>query len=156
MSTIAIGSDDAGAAMKDALRDHLIAKGHDVTDYGSGEDEDYPDVAERVAVAVADGRHDRAVLVCGTGIGVAITANKVPGVRAAQIADAYSAERARKSNDAQIACLGSRTLGIEQAKVCLDHWVASEFDGGRSLPKVRKIQEVEQRQLAAHEAKKFA
>jgi len=151
MSTIAIGSDDAGAAMKDALHDHLVALGHEVKDYGSGENEDYPDVAERVAVAVAAGAHERAVLVCGTGIGMAITANKVPGVRAAQIADAYSAERARKSNDAQIACFGARTLGIEQAKVCLDHWIASEFSGGTSLPKVRKIHEVEQRQLAAYE-----
>ncbi|WP_328687937.1 ribose 5-phosphate isomerase B [Streptomyces phaeochromogenes] len=153
MSTIAIGSDDAGAAMKDTLRDHLIAQGHEVTDYGSGEQEDYPDVAERVAVAVAGGEHERAVLVCGTGIGMAITANKVPGVRAAQISDAYSAERARKSNDAQIACFGARTLGIEHAKVCLDHWIASEFAGGRSLPKVRKIQEVEQRGLATYEEK---
>jgi len=151
MSTIAIGSDDAGAAMKEALREHLIAQGHEVKDYGSGEQEDYPDIAERVALAVAAGEHERAVLVCGTGIGVAITANKVPGVRAAQIADAYSAERARKSNDAQIACFGARTLGIEHAKVCLDHWLASEFAGGTSLPKVRKIHEVEQRRLVTHE-----
>ena len=150
MSSIAIGSDDAGAAMKDALREHLIAQGHDVQDYGSGEQEDYPDVAERVAVAVAGGEHDRAVLVCGTGIGMAITANKVPGVRAAQIADAYSAERARKSNNAQIACFGARTLGVEHARICLDHWLASEFAGGGSLPKVRKIHEVEQRRGAAY------
>lgn len=153
MSSIAIGSDDAGAAMKDALRDHLAALGYELTDYGSGENEDYPDIAERVAVAVAGGEHARAVLVCGTGIGMAITANKIPGVRAAQIVDAYSAERARKSNDAQIACFGARTLGIEHAKVCLDHWITSEFDGGRSLPKVDKIRGVEQRQLAAYEEK---
>lgn len=150
MSSIAIGSDDAGAAMKDALREHLTAQGHEVKDYGSGEQEDYPDVAERVAVAVAGGEHDRAVLVCGTGIGMAITANKVPGVRAAQISDAYSAERARKSNDAQIACFGARTLGVEHARICLDHWLASEFAGGRSLPKVRKIHEVEQRGHATY------
>ena len=153
MSTIAIGSDDAGAAMKDALRDHLVALGYEVKDYGSGENEDYPDVAERVAVAVAEGAHERAVLVCGTGIGMAITANKVPGVRAAQIADAYSAERARKSNDAQIACFGARTLGLEHARTCLDHWIAAEFSGGGSLPKVRKIHEVEQRRRATYEEK---
>jgi ribose 5-phosphate isomerase B len=151
MSSIAMGSDDAGAAMKDALRDHLIALGYQVQDYGQGEEEDYPDVAERVAVAVAGGEHERAVLVCGTGIGMAITANKVPGVRAAQIADAYSAERARKSNDAQIACFGARTLGVEHAKICLDHWINAEFSGGRSLPKVRKIREVERRRLATHD-----
>jgi ribose 5-phosphate isomerase B len=156
MTTIAIGADEAGATMKDALRDQLTALGHDVKDFGSGEGEDYPDVAERVAEAVSRGEFARAVLVCGTGIGMAITANKVPGVRAAQIPDAYSAERARKSNDAQIACFGARTMGIEQAKVCLEHWIASEFAGGGSTPKVRKISEVERRQFAAYEEKKPA
>ncbi|MEU9485301.1 RpiB/LacA/LacB family sugar-phosphate isomerase [Streptomyces decoyicus] len=109
----------------------------------------YPDVAERVARSVARGEHERAVLICGTGIGMAIAANKVPGIRAAQIPDSYSAERARKSNDAQIACFGNRTMGVEAALVCLQHWLVSDFAGGGSAPKVEKIKAVESRNLRA-------
>lgn len=100
---IAVGSDDIGFALKETIEHHLIELCHDVIDFGSqhGEPVDYPDVAIEVARAVAAHRFDRAILVCGTGIGMAITANKVPGVRAASVADPYSAERARKSSDAQ-------------------------------------------------------
>ncbi len=100
---------------------------------------DYPDVAEQVARAVAAGTYGRAILVCGTGIGMAITANKVPGVRAAQASDPYSAERARKSNDAQVLCLGARIVSTENAKLLVDHWLASEFQGGGSARKVAKM-----------------
>ncbi|MEV0278719.1 RpiB/LacA/LacB family sugar-phosphate isomerase [Streptomyces sp. NPDC050610] len=143
--TIAIGADDAGVPMKDELKNYLVEHGYEVEDLSAAPDEDYPDVAQRVAEGVAAGTYDRAVLVCGTGIGMAITANKVPGVRAAQIPDTYSAERARKSNDAQIACFGVRTLGVESAKLCLEHWLGSEFAGGGSAPKVEKIKQVESR-----------
>ncbi|MER7987057.1 RpiB/LacA/LacB family sugar-phosphate isomerase [Streptomyces noursei] len=146
---IAIGADDAGTAMKDAMAAYLAAHGHPVTDLSADATEDYPDVAERVARSVARGEHERAVLICGTGIGMAIAANKVPGIRAAQIPDSYSAERARKSNDAQIACFGSRTMGVEAALVCLRHWLDSDFAGGRSAPKVEKIKQVESRNLRA-------
>ncbi|WP_275461818.1 RpiB/LacA/LacB family sugar-phosphate isomerase [Streptomyces noursei] len=146
---IAIGADDAGTAMKDIMAAYLSAHGHSVTDLSADATEDYPDVAERVARSVARGEHERAVLICGTGIGMAIAANKVPGIRAAQIPDSYSAERARKSNDAQIACFGSRTMGVEAALVCLRHWLDSDFAGGRSAPKVEKIKQVESRNLRA-------
>ncbi|MFK4107476.1 RpiB/LacA/LacB family sugar-phosphate isomerase [Streptomyces sp. NPDC002176] len=146
---IAVGADEVGAALKDTLAQHLRDLGHEVVDLSASPAEDYPEVAARVAEAVAAGTYERAVLVCGTGIGMAITANKVPGVRAAQIPDTYSAERARKSNDAQIACFGHRTMGVESAKQCLEHWLGSEFAGGGSAPKVEKIKRVEARFLGA-------
>jgi ribose 5-phosphate isomerase B len=138
---IAIGSDDLGFALKSAVAAHLRALGHEVVDFGCHESQpiDYPDIAIDVARAVAAGRFDRAILVCGTGIGMAITASKVPGVRAASVADPYSAERARKSNNAQVLCLGSRVVGEQVALLLVDHWLASEFAGGGSARKVAKI-----------------
>jgi ribose 5-phosphate isomerase B len=100
MGAIAIAADDAGAPLKEHLARYLRDHGYEVMDYGNGTEQDYPDVAAEVAEAVARGEHDRALLVCGTGLGMAITANKIPGVRAVTAHDAYSAERARKSNDA--------------------------------------------------------
>ncbi len=139
--TIAIGCDEAAYDLKEALKQMLEAQGHAVEDYGTraGEQAAYPDVAFAVAEAVAGGRHERAVLLCGTGIGMAISANKVPGIRAAQCHDTYSAERARKSNNAQVITMGARVIGPELAKSILGAWLASEFDGGRSAPKVDKI-----------------
>jgi ribose 5-phosphate isomerase B len=138
---IALGSDEAGFELKEALEAYLTDRGYEVIDFGchSLDPVDYPDVAVEVARAVAAGRTDRAILVCGTGIGMAIAANKVPGVRAASVTDPYSAERARKSNNAQILCLGARVTGAELAKVLVDHWLASEFAGGGSARKVAKI-----------------
>jgi ribose 5-phosphate isomerase B len=149
---IAVGSDQLGFELKNELARHIEERGYQVVDYGTRsaeENEDYPDVAERVAIAVAQGRHDRAILVCGTGIGMAITANKVPGVRAAQASDTYSAERARKSNNAQVLTLGALTVAREVAKDIVDHWLDAEFQGGRSTPKVAKIERVERTHLKA-------
>ena len=150
MNAIAIGSDDAGYELKELLAEHLRALGHRVADYGirPEDSDDYPDVALRVAEAVASGQHDRAILICATGIGMAITANKVHGVRAAQAGDPYSAERARKSNNAQVLTLGARVVGPELAKTIIDHWLAAEFAGGRSAVKVAKVDQVD----AAHRA----
>jgi ribose 5-phosphate isomerase B len=136
-----VGSDHMGRHLKDALRDHLRDQGHEVDDAGTDVDDpiDYPDVARTVAEDVAAGHHDRGILVCGTGIGMAITANKVPGIRAAQIADIYSAERAAKSNDAQVVALGAQTLGVESAKMLVEAYLRSTFAGGRSAGKVAKI-----------------
>lgn len=142
---VAIGADDLGFPLKEVVKAHLEARGCEVVDFGVHDDApvDYPDVAVEVARAVADGRFGRAILVCGTGIGMAITANKVPGVRAASVSDPYSAERARKSNDAQVLCLGSRVVGTEVAKLLVDHWLDSEFAGGNSARKVAKIQAID-------------
>ena len=145
MTTIAIGADDAGASLKDHLATYLKERGYEIKDFGNGNEQDYPDVAAAVAEAVARGEHERAVLVCGTGLGMAITANKIPGVRAATAHDPYSAERARKSNDAQIITMGSRIIAPQVAEKVLDHWLASEFEGGRSAPKVEKMKAIDDR-----------
>lgn len=139
---IALGNDEAAVGLRELVAAHLRERGHQVELFGPASADDpvhYPDVAVDVARRVADGSYDRAVLICGTGIGMAIAANKVPGVRAAQAADTYSAERARKSNDAQVLCLGARTLGPELARSIVDAWLDSEFAGGGSAAKVDKL-----------------
>ena len=145
MAAIAVAADDAGAPLKERLAYWLHQQGYEVKDFGNGAGQDYPDVAAQVAEAVARGDHDRALLVCGTGLGMAITANKVPGVRAVTAHDAYSAERARKSNDAQVLTMGARVIAPEAAEMVLEHWLASEFEGGRSAPKVDKMNQVDAR-----------
>jgi ribose 5-phosphate isomerase B len=138
---LAIGCDEAACDLKNALKAHLLAQGHEVTDFGTHDNAPvlYPDVAFEVAQRVAAGEFPRALLLCGTGIGMAICANKVPGIRAAQCHDTYSAERASRSNDAQIITLGARVVGPELAKAIVDTWLRSSFDGGRSQPKVDLI-----------------
>jgi ribose 5-phosphate isomerase B len=143
MQRIAVGADEAGAPLKDHLANYLEEHGYEIKDYGNGTDEDYPDVAAKVAEAVSHGEHDRALLVCGTGLGMAITANKIPGVRAVTAHDPYSAERARKSNDAQVLAMGARVIAPEAAEKVLDHWLASEFQGGGSTAKVEKMNEID-------------
>ncbi|GAA0444084.1 ribose-5-phosphate isomerase [Acrocarpospora corrugata] len=134
---IAMGADHLGFALKETIKAHLGALGHEVVDFGvpDVQEVDYPDIAVEVAREVAAAAFDRAVLVCGTGIGMAITANKVPGVRAASVSDPYSAERARKSNDAQVLCLGARVVGAEVALLLVDHWLAAEFQACGSAAK---------------------
>lgn len=142
---IAIGCDEAAYKLKVELLKHLQEKGVNVTDFGAGEGEIilYPDVAVKVAKAVAAGDYERGILVCGTGIGMSITANKVPNIRAAVCHDLFSAQRARKSNDAQILCLGERVIGVELAKGLVDVWLDCEFSGGGSIAKVDRIKEYE-------------
>jgi len=124
---IALGGDSAGRPLVDVIEAHLRAKGeHHVTNLSqSGY---YADLSAAIASKVKDGEYDRAILCCGTGIGVCISANKVPGIRAALTHDTYSAERAAKSNNAQIITMGARVIGPELAKAIADTWLASEFD----------------------------
>ena len=147
--SVAIGSDEAGFELKKVIIGYLQELGHQVEDYGcySMDPVDYPDIGVKVAEAVASGKHERGILICGTGIGMAITANKVAGIRAAQCHDVYSAERARKSNNAQIMTMGARVIGPELAKTIVKAWMASEFSGGRSARKVAKIMDVESKYL---------
>jgi RpiB/LacA/LacB family sugar-phosphate isomerase len=136
---IAIGADSAGKPLLDVIAAHLAGKqGIEVNDLSqSGY---YADISKVVAESVLDGRHDRAILFCGTGIGVCISANKVPGIRAALTHDTYSAERAAKSNNAQIITMGARVIGPELAKAIVDTWLASEFDpNGPSAGNVEAI-----------------
>jgi ribose 5-phosphate isomerase B len=143
---IGIGSDHLGFELKEKLKDYLASRGFDVADYGchSTEHVDYPDIAFQVAGQVVAGSHPRAVLVCGTGNGMTIAANKVKGIRAALCHDPISAERAGKSNNAQILCMGALIIGFEQAKLVMDLWLASEFQGGPSARKIAKIRQREE------------
>lgn len=142
---IAIGSDHLGLGLKNLIKDFLKEKEINVEDFGtmSREPIDYPDIAREVAKAVAKGDCERGILICGTGIGMAIAANKVRGIRAAVCHDLYSAERSRKSNNAQIMALGALIIGPELAKKLVEVWLNSEFQGGRSERKVKKIMEIE-------------
>jgi ribose 5-phosphate isomerase B len=144
---IVIGCDEAAYQLKEAIRTHLGEAGHLVSDFGVGENETalYPDIAIRAAESVVAGEHERAILFCGTGIGMAMSANKVKGIRAAQAHDTYSAERAQKSNNAQILCMGARVVGVELARSIVDAWLASSFQAGRSQAKVDRISEYENR-----------
>ena len=152
MKKIGIGADDAALELKQTLVEHLEEKGYEVEDYSPLSKEqaknaeiNYPDVAVEVAEAVAKGEHDQAILCCGNGLGMSITANKVPGVRAAQCHDVYSAERAKKSNNAQVLTMGGRVIGPEAAKTVLNAFLESEFGGGSLGPKVEKMNEVDRR-----------
>lgn len=145
---IAIGSDDAGLRYKEALAADLRADDRvsEVIDVGVSEDEDthYPHVAASAATLVAEGRADRALLVCGTGLGVAISANKIPGIRAVTAHDSYSVERAVLSNDAQVLCVGERVVGLELARKLVKEWLGYRFDpSSASAEKVEAIRSYE-------------
>jgi len=148
---IAIGGDDVAGPLLSVVQDMLqnnptvgyVDMSAPVRDDAV---EYYPDVAERVALAVADGEVDRGILICGTGLGMAMTACKVPGIRAATCHDVYSAERAIKSNNAQILTMGARIIGSEVAKTIVNAWLNSEYEEGtRSEPKVKRMIEIDQK-----------
>lgn len=147
---IAIGCDEAAYSLKVELMKHLDELKVEYKDFGAkaGEVILYPDVAVAVAEAVARGDYERGILVCGTGIGMAISANKVPGIRAAVCHDPFSTERSRKSNNAQIMCMGERVIGVELAKYLVDIWLNCDFAQGGSVPKVNRIMEYEQQYLS--------
>jgi ribose 5-phosphate isomerase B len=139
MKKIAIGCDPNAAELKMAIIKHLAELGFECEDYGS-DDPIYANVAITVAEAVAAGKHDRGILMCGTGIGMSIAANKVPGAYAALCADAYSTERSIKSNNVNIMTLGEQVTGVELAKSLVTIWMNSEYTpGGRSEPKIQRI-----------------
>jgi len=146
VQTIIIGADHLGVPLKQALAEYLREKGIDVTDIGvhSETPVNYPEIAVELAKRIRSGEFQRGILVCGTGIGMAITANKVAGVRAAVIHDAYSAERAIASNNAQIATFGSLVIGVNAAKKNLDIWLESNYiPGGKSQPKIDLIDAID-------------
>ena len=138
---IAIGSDHRGYDVKRRIRSLLEQMGHTVLDLGpqSNESVDYPDFAFQVASAVAEGRVDRGILVCGTGIGMCIAANKVKGVRAAPCHDSITVEMSRRHNDANVLCLSADLLGEELIGRIVRLWLETEFEGGRHARRVEKI-----------------
>ncbi len=148
---VAIGADHAGVRYKRALADELRDAGHEVLDLGtdSTESVDYPDYARAVAEAVKEGRADRGVVVCGSAVGVTVTANKVPGVRAGTCHDTYSARQGVEHDDMNVLCLGERVVGIEIAREVLHAFLDARFSGAeRHRRRLEKLKEVERTYLA--------
>ncbi len=145
--TIVIGCDNAAVEMKNQIIELLKSKGVNVEDvgvFGSDDDTYYPYVAKKVCEAIiASGYKKDGILICGTGIGMAMTANKFKGIRAAVCHDNFSAERSRLSNDANVLCMGARVIGIELAKKITAEWISLEFADGRSTPKVNAMKEID-------------
>jgi ribose 5-phosphate isomerase B len=143
---IAIGSDHGGLQLKAAIKQYFTDNQIDFFDFGAqpGESVDYPDIAKTVALAVAKGTYPQGILICGTGIGVSIAANKVHGIRAALCSDVYSAKMSREHNNANILTLGERVTGEGLALMIVETWLNSEFAGGRHERRVNKISEIEQ------------
>jgi len=142
---IAIGSDHGGFQLKETVKAYLNENGYDVEDLGcfSGESVDYPDFALKVAEKVASGEFEKGILMCGTGIGISISANKVKGIRAALCHDHLTASLAARHNNANILCMGGRTTGPETAKDIVDAWLNTPFEGGRHKRRLAKIAEME-------------
>ena len=139
--TIAIAADHAGYELKSALKQRLIEQGFDVVDLGTDTTEsvDYPDFARALADAIGDGRTARGVLLCGSGIGMSIAANRFPGVRAALVHDAETARLARQHNDANVLVMAARGIEASVAEDCLDAFLTTSFEGGRHRRRVRKL-----------------
>ncbi len=142
---IAIGSDHGGFRLKEEIKDYLRQQGVEHTDFGtySTASVDYPDIAQTVGEKVAAGEFERGILICGTGIGISIAANKVPGVRAALCGDVFSARMSREHNNANILALGERVIGSGLALMIVQTWLEAEFAGGRHARRVEKISTLE-------------
>jgi ribose 5-phosphate isomerase B len=149
MERIAIGCDEAACAFRDAVKAMLEKKGYEVEDFGTFDNQPvlYPDIAVKVSEAVARGEFSRGILICGTGIGMAISANKVPGIRAAVCHDPFSTARSRKSNDCQILCMGARIIAPQLGCMLVEQWLECDFEGGGSTAKVERIKEYERERL---------
>ncbi len=142
---IALGCDHGGVDHKEAIKEFLQEKGFTVTDFGITEAHsvDYPDIALPVAKSVANGENQMGILVCGTGIGMSLAANKVKGIRAAVCSDHFSAKYTRLHNNSNILCLGGRVIGIGTALELVDLFVTTEFEGGRHQARIDKITDIE-------------
>jgi len=148
---IALGADHAGYELKDRIKHHLEQQGISVRDEGtcSAESVDYPDYARAVAHDVSQQRADLGILVCGSGIGMAIAANKVEGIRAANVSSEYEAQMSREHNNANVLALGARILQPEEALRIVDTWLATPFAGGRHERRIEKISAIEREEAAA-------
>ena len=145
---LVIGADHAGFKLKQDLVEHLKKKGYDIQDVGTFDETsvDYPDYAEKVGRRVAEGAFPKGVLVCGSGAGVSIAANKIQGIRAATANDIESAKLIRAHNDANVLTIGSRLVDTEMALRILDTWLETEFEGGRHQRRVEKITKIEMKE----------
>lgn len=142
---IAIGGDHVGLELKPTIVEYLKELGHEVTDFGpqTADRTDYPLYGKKVAQEVAAGNFDRGVLICGTGVGISITANKVRGIRAVVCSEPYSAKLSRQHNNTNILAFGSRVVGSELAKMIVKEWLDAEYEGGRHQKRVEMISEIE-------------
>ncbi len=146
---IAIGNDHGGVQLKNEIKQYFTDNDIAFVDFGAqqGESVDYPDIAKTVAQAVAKGTYERGILICGTGIGVSISANKVHGIRAALCTDVYSAKMSREHNNANVLTLGERVTGVGVALMIVETWLNTSFAGGRHERRVNKIGAIEQEEL---------
>ncbi len=144
---IALGSDHGGYELKELIKEHLQKKGYELEDFGTSSTDscDYPRFALAVGEAVAAGAYDRGILVCGTGVGISIAANKIPGIRCALAGDCFTAKATREHNDANILALGGRVTGPGLALEIVDIWLETEFQGGRHKNRVDLITEIEKK-----------
>lgn len=146
---IVVGSDEAGFGLKNQIKAFLEEKGHEVIDTGCYSEDPvlYPRMAEAACKKILDGTCERGILVCGTGIGMAITANKMPGIRAAVGHDLFSVERSILSNDAQVICFGARIVAFQYVSRLIDRWLELSYVDGPSTPKIEEIGAVEQENM---------
>ncbi|AND79892.1 ribose 5-phosphate isomerase B [Streptococcus pantholopis] len=144
---LAIGSDHVGFELKKVIIEYLAELGYDVADFGPDSDKrtDYPLYGQKVAQAVAAGDFDLGILICGTGVGISISANKVKGIRAVVCSEPYSAKLSREHNNTNILAFGSRVVGSELAKMIVKEWLAAEFEGGRHAKRVEMIKAIEEK-----------
>jgi len=142
---IGIGNDHVAVEMAQEIIKHLKSKGYEITHYGTENKEraEYPVYGKRVAEAIVDGEVDCGILICGTGVGISISANKVKGIRAVVCSDPYSAELSKKHNNTNILAFGARVIGVELAKMIVDAWLAAEFEAGRHQIRIDMISEIE-------------
>jgi len=147
MMKIALGSDHGGSQLKEVIKEYLKDKNYEIEDFGTYDTSsvDYPEIGEKVAVAVKDEVADKGIIVCGTGLGISISANKVPGIRAALVSDTFSAKMSRAHNDANILALGGRVLGDDLALEIVEAWLNTEFEGGRHERRVNKMKDLEKK-----------
>lgn len=144
---IAMGNDHTAIDLKNVIKDHIEAKGHQVVDFGTNETAscDYPDYGEKVGRAVASGEVDGGIVICGTGLGISLAANKVQGVRACVCSEPYTAKLSKQHNNANVLAFGARVVGDEMAKMITDAWLDAEFEGGRHQRRVDLIMEIEKK-----------
>jgi ribose 5-phosphate isomerase B len=144
----AIGNDHTGVALKEIIKKFVEEKGFEVKDFGtqSTEASNYPEIAEAVANAVASGECERGILICGTGVGISIAANKVKGIRAVCCSEPFSAKLSKQHNNSNILCFGARVVGTELAKMIVESWMDAEFQGGRHQVRIDMIRDIENRQ----------
>lgn len=142
---LAIGSDHGGYELKEHIKKYLEEKGVEYKDFGCYDESsvDYPDIAEALCKSINDKECENGILVCGTGIGISIAANKIDGIRAAHCHDVYSAEMTKRHNNANVICMGGRVIGRELAFKIIDAWLGAEFEGGRHQTRIDKIHKLE-------------